>query len=132
LGEQVDELALRVARGGIARRVALAVLLLDLDRVRLLLERDRLDRLRLVLDLGDELVVARRRSPGPRVDQPLREEREHDHDQDREGRAAEEAPHAASAPVPCRAPPRQADAVNWRVSEHAGRNNVAQLTPWFS
>jgi hypothetical protein len=95
-GEQVDELGLRVAHRRIAGRVRLAVLLLDVDRVRLLLERDRLDRRRLVLDLGDELVVGRGLLRGRAADQALGEEREHDHDQDRERRTAEETPHLSS------------------------------------
>ena len=104
LAQQVDQLGLRVAGGRIAHRVALAVGLLDSDRARLLVERDGLDRRRVLLDLRDERVVGRGRLRARAADQPLREERQHDHDQDRERRAPEEPPHLRS-PARNTAPP---------------------------
>ena len=63
--QRVDQRLLGVL--GIAGRVLGAVGLLDVDRVVLGLDRDLLERLGVVLDLGDELVVARlllRAGPG--------------------------------------------------------------------
>ena len=48
-----------------------------------------------LLDRGEELVVGRCRLTAPRADQALGEDRQHDHDQDREGSASEEPPHVS-------------------------------------
>jgi hypothetical protein len=89
--EHVDHGGLGVVR--VADRVLAVVLLGDLEGLGLLLDRDVLDRLRLTLDRGDELVPGGRVSGLRRTDQPLREKGEHDHDQDRERRASEEPSH---------------------------------------
>ena len=88
----VDEVLLGVVRvGGL---VLVAVLLLDVDPVVLRVERDLLDLV--VVDLGDELAVARVLLLLARADQLLGEERQHDDDQDRKCGALEESAHRRS------------------------------------
>ena len=86
--QRVDERLLGVL--GIAGRVLVAVGLLDVDRVVLGLDRDLLERLGVVLDLGDELVVAGLLLRAARADQLVGEERQHHDDQEREPCALEE------------------------------------------
>ena len=75
--------------------LGLAVELRDVERVVPRLERDALDLA--VLDLREELAEVGLRLPLVLAEEALREERQHDHDQDREGRVLEESAHV---PVP--------------------------------
>ncbi len=85
--------------GQVADGVLVAVLLGDRERLVLLLEGDRIDLVRAVVDLRLELRERRSLLRLIRADQPLGEEREHDHDQDRERGASEEPSHRAAKGV---------------------------------
>ena len=96
----------------------------DLDRVVLRLERDRLDRA-LLLDLGQELAERLRIGPVGSRDQPRREERQDDHDDDRESSALEETAHGRTR---CRSEEETAGQVDqgYQWSERRTRQPV-----WF-
>jgi hypothetical protein len=94
IAQLVDQVLLGVVR--ICGRVLLGVRLRvlrrrDVDRVVLRIDRDGLDLP--VVDLREEARVVGRMRVRARTDELLREEGEHDHNEDREGCAFEETTH---------------------------------------